>query len=142
MERPLSPPEFVLARSGPDQARRMVPEDVRHFSRSYSAPYAMVTWHHRPVGIDIERVQPLTQEFLASVSTAEERDSMSGADARLLTSFWSSKEALAKGLGDALSYDPRRLTSPLLWPEGICGAWRARELSPVPGFVAWLCWKV
>jgi hypothetical protein len=63
------------------------------------------------------------------------------ADPGFVTSLWSSKEALAKALGDALAYDPRRLESPLNWEDGAAGRWRARELTPEPGYVAWLVWR-
>jgi phosphopantetheinyl transferase len=55
--------------------------------------------------------------------------------------MWCGKEALSKALGDALAYDPRRLGSPLSWPDGRSGAWCAAELPAPAGHVAWLCWR-
>jgi len=111
-------------------------------SRSYRFPYALVACHSAAVGVDIERVEPLEPAFLASISTPEEtRAQPTMPDPGYATSLWSSKEALAKALGDALAYDPRRLGSPIFWPQQRSGPWRALSL-PVPGgHVAWLCWR-
>lgn len=111
-------------------------------SRSYSYPFALVAWHTGPVGVDIERIQPLDARFRASICTPREMLAQHGApepDA-LITSLWSSKEALAKALGNAVDYDPRRLESPLAWPDGKSGRWHCMT-APVPaGHVGWLCW--
>lgn len=126
-----------LARSH-RQARR-----ARHSSRSYRSPLALVAWHERPVGVDLERVEACDRSFAESVCTPEEsrrfRDRLD--DPTFVTSLWSGKEALAKALGDALAYDPRRLESPLGWRDGAAGRWRALELRPAPGHVAWLVWE-
>jgi hypothetical protein len=113
-----------------------------HTSRSYRYPYALVTWHSEPVGVDIERIEPFDQAFMASICTPSERELL-GEGARpdeFLSLFWSSKEALAKALGDALRYDPRRLDAPLLWPGGRAGRWRAARLQLPAGYNGWLCW--
>jgi hypothetical protein len=60
---------------------------------------------------------------------------------RRITSLWSSKEALAKALGDALHYDPRRLEGPAGWREGRAGSWRARALDVGEEYVGWVCWR-
>jgi hypothetical protein len=114
-----------------------------YVSRSYRFPFAMIAWHDQPVGVDIERVQPLDAVFLESICTPSERHRTppAGERGRYATALWSSKEALAKALGDALDYDPRRLESPLFWPGGAAGPWRARELAAPAGYVAWLCWR-
>jgi hypothetical protein len=44
-----------------------------HTSRSYRYPYALVTWHSEPVGVDIERVEPLEETFMESICTPSER---------------------------------------------------------------------
>jgi hypothetical protein len=114
-----------------------------HTSRSYRYPYALVTWHSEPVGVDIERVEPLEETFMESICTPSERGLLDEAapPRGFVSSFWSSKEALAKALGDALRYDPRRLESPLLWPDGQAGPWRAAALALPPGHVGWVCWR-
>jgi hypothetical protein len=116
-----------------------------HTTRSYSFPYALVAWHEARVGVDIERIAHCDEAFARSISTPAEHveyGSVLDPDGHF-TSVWSSKEALAKALGDALEYDPRRLDSPLGWPGGRAGAWRALALA-LPGaahHVAWLCWR-
>jgi len=112
-------------------------------TRSYRYPYALIAWHDGPVGIDIERVERCDAAFVESICTPAERSAWpAGGDPDATAiSLWCSKEALAKALGDALAYDPRRLESPLGWPAGRSGAWRADCLPAPPGHVAWLCWR-
>jgi hypothetical protein len=116
---------------------------TRCASRSYRFPLALVAWHAAPVGIDIERITPWDDAFAESIRTPTERAagcSTQDGD-RHLSSLWSSKEALAKALGDARQYDPRRLESPMVWPNGRSDPWRATTLAAAPGYVAWLCWR-
>jgi quercetin dioxygenase-like cupin family protein len=112
-------------------------------SRSYRYPFALVAWHSEPVGVDIERVEPLGPEFADSICTPEERsESAAAADSdAYLTSLWCSKEALSKALGDALRYDPRRLGSPQRWPDGRAGPWRAKQIDAPERHTAWICWR-
>jgi len=117
--------------------------DARWVSRSYAFPYAMVAWHDAAVGVDIERIEPCSIAFAELVCTPSERAHV-GADRALddhLTSLWSSKEALAKALGDALRYEPSRLGSPMYWPDRRAGAWRAASLETPDRHFAWLCWR-
>lgn len=93
-----------------------------------------------PVGVDLERVEPLDQTFLHSICTAEERERLLDHDDAAIAALWCSKEALSKALGDALAYDPRRLGSPIFWPNGRSGPWRATSLGVPSGYVGWLCW--
>jgi phosphopantetheinyl transferase len=114
-----------------------------HASRSYCYPYALVAWHTEPVGVDIERIEPLEQAFTESICTPSERRMLTGDEHPDVfpSALWSSKEALAKALGDARRYDPRRLDSPAFWLQGQAGPWRA-ALLPVPArHSAWLCWR-
>ncbi|MGO9955802.1 MAG: 4'-phosphopantetheinyl transferase family protein [Solirubrobacteraceae bacterium] len=119
------------------------PAGGSYSSRSYRFPYALVARHHQPVGVDIERVQPSDRAFLASISTPLElAEALDNTDLdEYVASLWCSKEALAKALGDALRYDPRRLRSPIDWPDGSAGRWRAAALPAPPHHVAWLCWR-
>ncbi len=114
-----------------------------YVTRSYRHPYALVAWHGARVGVDIERIEPFDAAFAASICTPAERLDWAGREDRdaRLASLWSGKEALAKALGDALSYDPRRLEAPLLWPAGRTGPWRSARLAMPAGHVAWLCWQ-
>ena len=116
---------------------------ARFLSRSYRHPYALVAWHDQPVGVDIERIERCDTAFAETICTATERAAVwphEHAD-RYLSALWSSKEALAKALGNPLAYDPRHLESPSAWPRGRSGPWRATALTTVPGHVAWLCWR-
>lgn len=122
---------------------RCAAHTAAHTSRSYSFPYALAAVHGAPVGVDIERVEPCDEAFARSIGAPGEAIGAADREDRdtLLTSLWSSKEALSKALGDALAYDPRRLVSPLSWPNGRAGAWRAAALPAPPGHVAWACWR-
>ncbi len=111
-------------------------------SRAYRHPYALVAWHGAPVGVDIERVEHFDDRFLDSICTPSERAlvGQTSFDDAAVASLWCSKEALTKALGDALRYDPRRIGSPLFWPGGRSGPWRALPLPAPTGHTAWLCW--
>ena len=110
-------------------------------SRSYCFPYALVAWHGDRVGVDIERIAACDERFARSICTPAEAESAPGRSDQEIVSLWSGKEALAKALGDALRYDPRRLDSPVGWAGGASGPWRARPV-PVPGgYCAWVCWR-
>ncbi|MDA0180031.1 4'-phosphopantetheinyl transferase superfamily protein [Solirubrobacter phytolaccae] len=104
-------------------------------SRSYCEPYALVAFHDGPVGVDIERVVECDARFAASIVTPDE--TVPETDAEII-SLWSAKEALAKALGDAVDYDPRRLRA---LSEGVTGAWHAEPLPLPDGFTGWVCWR-
>jgi 4'-phosphopantetheinyl transferase superfamily len=112
-------------------------------SRSYCYPFALVAWSGTPVGVDIERVERCEPAFAETICTSGERAAAAEASEpdRYLTAAWCSKEALAKALGDALAYDPRRLDAPFRWPDGRSGRWRARPIHAPMRHVAWLCWR-
>jgi len=108
-------------------------------SRSYSYPLALVAVHSDAVGVDLEFMHPVDEQFAASICTPRERAELrAGLDPIAL---WCSKEALAKALGDARRYDPRRLEAPIAWPNGRCGPWRATAIVVPSGYCAWLCWR-
>jgi phosphopantetheinyl transferase len=112
-------------------------------SRSYRFPYALVAWHDRPVGVDLERIGSRDLAFAGVICTPDERADLDedGDLDRRLTSLWSSKEALAKALGDARSYDPSRLTSPSSWPELRTARWQAAPLEVPESHIGWVCWR-
>lgn len=126
-----------LARSQPAAA------GGTHVSRSYRYPYAVIAWHGASVGIDIERIECFVPGFASSICTPSETIDWSAIEAPddHLASMWCSKEALSKALGDALRYDPRRLESPILWPGGRAGPWRAQRLAAPARHVVWICWR-
>jgi hypothetical protein len=121
------------------RSAQLAPE--RRVSRAYAFPYGLLAHHDTAVGVDVERVAPCDVVFAASICTPDELSTIRVRDAAGVTSLWSSKEALAKALGDARLYDPRRLTSPLGWRHGASGPWRARPLTVAPGYRAWVCWR-
>lgn len=122
---------------------RSVTPSALHVSRSYCGSRALVVWHDCDVGIDIEGVSALDEGFAATICTPAELEAARYVRDRnlCLTSMWSGKEALAKALGEPVSYDPTRLESPRCWPDGVCGRWRATPLDVGPALVAWLCWS-
>jgi hypothetical protein len=115
-----------------------------HTSRSYSFPYALIGWHAGRIGVDIERIVPCDERFARSICTPAEAEAKpwtaDQADQEII-SLWCGKEALAKALGDALRYDPRRLESPASWTGGVSGPWTARPVPAPAGYVAWACWR-
>ena len=111
-------------------------------SRSYSVPLTLVALHERPVGVDVERISTLDHDEITSILTPRERKWLTSSTPEEITSIWSGKEALAKALGDAVAYDPRRLDAPCTWERGEAGRFRARRLDVGQGFVAWACWQV
>ncbi len=150
-----------------EHARRVCSQTgANHTCRSYSYPLALIATHTNRVGCDIERVAPCDEAFADSIRTPAEQAAAAacrdggdldpmGKDVnptgeataaaeldRRITSLWSSKEALAKALGDALDYDPRRLEGPGSWPDGRSGPWRAQEIELPDGYVGWVCWCV
>jgi 4'-phosphopantetheinyl transferase superfamily len=126
-----------LARTGSTEA------GAPFTSRSYHFPFALVAAHSAAVGVDIERVEPCDAAFADSIRTPAELSAGPPREDhdRYFTSLWSSKEALAKALGDALAYDPRRLEGPGAWPDGRSGPWSARALELGPEHVGWVCWR-
>jgi hypothetical protein len=114
-----------------------------HSSRSYRYPFAVVAWHTEPVGVDIERVDPCDAAFADLICTPAEHAEFAHVtpNDHVLTALWCSKEALAKALGDATDYEPRRLESPMRWPNGCAGPWRAVPLPVAPGHTGWVCWR-
>ncbi len=112
-------------------------------TRSYRYPYAALAWHSDPVGIDLERVERCDAAFAESICTpAEWAEAGQTADSDgYVTALWSSKEALAKALGDAIRYDPRRLESPMLWPRLRSGPWRCAPITVPADHTGWMCWR-
>ena len=117
---------------------------ARYVARSYRWPWCLVAWHDAPVGVDLERLEPVDRAFAESIATPGERAELAGRehDTGWAIALWSSKEALSKALGDALLYDPGRLEAPARWPGLRSGPWRAAAVAAPPGHTGWLCWRV
>ncbi len=93
--------------------------------------------------MDLERVEPCEPSFAELICTPWERALLAGAadPDRFLASLWSSKEALAKLLGDPLHSVPSQVPSPLSWPDDHHRALRAAPVALPDGFVGWACWR-
>jgi hypothetical protein len=121
---------------------RALSEGGRYSSRSYRYPFALVAVHEDRVGVDIERTTSWEPQMIRSILTPGECEPhTSPSKDEWATSVWSSKEAMAKALGNPMDYDPRRLESPLLWPPGGAGRWQASTLPVPAGHVGWICWQ-
>jgi len=96
-----------------------------------------VAVHSSRVGVDLELVD-LTVPREAVLTPTE---MTLGGTPEMWCNWWSAKEALAKALGDARLYDPRRLESPAHWENGRAGRWACSPLALPPGFVGWLVWE-
>ena len=113
-------------------------------SRSYRYPFALIGTHHDVLGVDIERVDPFDEEFAESICMPSEwmSESTQPRTAEDVADVWSTKEALAKALGNALDYDPRRLLSLALVPGLKTSDWQAARVSVPAGYVGWVVWRV
>jgi len=106
-------------------------------SRSYRNGIALVAVHTARVGVDVEVID--TAITADAVLTSVEALAPDGPSE--WCRWWSAKEALAKALGDARRYDPRRLESPARWRGGEEGLWRVAEIEVPTGYVAWVVWE-
>jgi hypothetical protein len=153
-------PEIRLLRADRAEARQVSTARVaRYRSRAYREPWALLAWHERRVGVDIEQVTSAEESFVRSICTREELRIFAPmlGDVTFVAALWSGKEALAKALGNAIDYDPQWLPSPLGWPRTPdahapggrsevrhAGNWCARRLArpEVPaGHVGWVVWE-
>jgi phosphopantetheinyl transferase len=89
------------------------------------------------VGVDIEVIDMT----VAPDAVLTHEESYLGGGPVDFCSWWSAKEALAKALGDARKYDPRRLASAALWQLGRQGRWQAKRLDVPTGHVGWVVWE-
>ena len=106
-------------------------------SRSYRDGYGLLAAAPVRVGVDIEHVdESVTSDAVLTPIEAKRTEG-----AAHWCAWWSAKEALAKALGDAKNYDPRRLESPALWPNAGTGRWRTQQLRVPAGYVAWVVWE-
>lgn len=107
------------------------------FSRSYRDHFGLVAACAMRIGVDLEVID-LSVTADAVLTSDEQR--LDGGPIEWC-SWWSAKEALAKALGDARRYDPRRLGSPALWQLGRQGLWRAESLEVPMGYLGWVVWE-
>lgn len=109
-------------------------------SRSYSSDYAVVVFASHRCGIDIELPTPSDPEwslesplYQLAVLAKGEKDLVLATEYRndkdLASVLWSSKEALAKALGNASAYEPTDLYSPITWGIKSPENWKAKHVD-------------
>ncbi len=125
-----------------ERARALIPSDAPFSSRSYRLPFALVAFHASAVGVDIERVGACPPSMFSSICCPEEQAASAEGATLDLDDLWAGKEAAAKAMGNPVHYDPRLVLSPVLWPEGRAGRWRARRVAVPTSHVGWVCWQV
>jgi len=107
---PLFPAEVEVSNGdrGQPHVRGRFDADLRiSLAHSRTLAVAMVGLG-KPVGIDIEVVEPRDDAFAAIVLTDAERDLVAAADRdRTLTRLWVAKEAVAKAAGTGLKGRPK-----------------------------------
>lgn len=124
-----------LDRTCPDCGRPhgKVRAEGAELSVTHSGDLVGVAISDRPVGLDVEKVDPgidvdgmariaLSEAELAALPRNDER-------AHAFTTYWTRKEAIVKATGDGLRTDLRTITGP---PAGF----QVRDLDVDPGYVA------
>ena len=119
------------------EARAVVLPEAWKSSRSYRLSYALVGVGPTRVGVDLE---VLDSSVGADAVLTRGEQSLGGSSSDWCV-WWSAKEALAKALGNARNYDPRRLDSPALWRNGREGRWVARRVMIPEGLIVWVVWE-
>jgi 4'-phosphopantetheinyl transferase len=109
--------------------------DGAELSVTHSGELVGVAVSDRPVGLDVEKVDPgIDVDGLARISLADEEIAVLAeydaiARATAFTTYWTRKEAIVKATGDGLRTDLRTVTGP---PAGF----QLRDLDVDPGYVA------
>ncbi|HXW34784.1 MAG TPA: 4'-phosphopantetheinyl transferase superfamily protein [Acidimicrobiales bacterium] len=129
--------EATTADEARQLARKVPKPDGWQTSRSYRGRYGLVATHRSRVGVDLEAIDPDVPRE-AVLTPAE---TLCQTSAEVHCDWFSAKEALAKALGDARLYDPRRLESPAHWHNRSAGRWRACRLTVPVGFTGWVVWE-
>ena len=133
------------------------PQAEVFFSRSYCANFSITVTNSKRCGIDMESISgtqpdwninnPLFQDSMLAPGELERiKQSSYWEQPNLEQNIWSSKEALAKALGEAKNYQPNKIYSPLTWKTNPTIGWNAtfREFTAeggVPLFV-WLVVRI
>ena len=92
------------------------PPEPIHLSIAHVPGIAVAIVDERPVGIDLEPIEPRDETFCSLSFSPGERELL-GDDSRLLTAGWCAKEATAKASGIGLA-DPRRYVLSQVTPSG------------------------
>ncbi len=134
-------PQVLLPTLGPDALPLTL-----SISHSHDHAFCALIWAARPLGCDLEFIEPRSAGFVADYFTADERALMAATPAAqhpvLANAIWSGKEAALKAIRRGLAEDTRLVTC---LPENAAGAdgWRtlsyrwetpARALPPLLGW--------
>ncbi len=79
-----------------------LPSNGWHWSLSHTADYVAAVTAEHPVGIDIERIRPFTEELKQRVAGSQEWALGAELSQSLFCRFWTAKEAVLKAAGDGL----------------------------------------
>lgn len=84
-----------------------------HFSLSHSGNCAVCVFYHRPVGVDIQQIRPVSQAVLKRVCTQEERRFLEAQDPEKVHEafcrLWTAKESFMKLEGRGLQISPNAI---------------------------------
>lgn len=84
-----------------------------HFSLSHSGNYAVCVFYHRPVGVDIQQIRPVSPALLKRVCTQEERRFLEAQDPEKVPEafcrLWTAKESFMKLEGRGLQISPNAI---------------------------------
>lgn len=84
-----------------------------HFSLSHSGNYAVCVFYHRPVGVDIQQIRPVSPALLKRVCTQEERRFLEAQDPEKVPEafcrLWTAKESFMKLEGRGLRIIPKTI---------------------------------
>jgi 4'-phosphopantetheinyl transferase len=79
-----------------------LPSNGWHWSLSHTVEYVAAVTAGKPVGIDIERIQPFTEELKQRVADSQEWALGPELSQTLFCRFWTAKEAVLKAAGAGL----------------------------------------
>lgn len=84
-----------------------------HFSLSHSGHYAVCVFDHRPVGVDIEQLRPVSGALLQKVCTERERRFLNAQSPEkvpeIFCRLWTAKESFMKLEGRGLQIIPKTI---------------------------------
>ena len=84
-----------------------------HFSLSHSGHYAVCVFDHRPVGVDIEQLRPVSGALLQKVCTERERRFLDAQSPEkvpeIFCRLWTAKESFMKLAGRGLQIIPKTI---------------------------------
>ncbi len=93
-----------------------------HFNLSHSGDWILCATADSPVGVDVERIQPLAADAMAELFTLDERrvyEALPDLERQaFFYALWTIKESYVKAIGDGLQLDFRDLTVRLSTTQG------------------------